>query len=266
MRKTPPPAPPRRGEGRQKRFGMALSLAAALVVTILAGCGTKGQPPALAAPVQVALQASGGSATLGHATLTPTYGAHVVVYMHGKLLPYSDPQTPAQLRQGGCYGKVVAPLTANAPRDGSQVAVQPGAENGANVAHAIDANWYVVVLESSAPDAKPISCGHPISNLRQYFDLYEPDKVDQGIALGITLFESIIITQVDVSLAKAAPQATQWSIHSGGCDGSALASGAIAAGATTASGIAFASLDTHSWWLALTPTGADAPSACVQAG
>ena len=233
---------------------------------ILAGCGTKGQPPTLAAPVQVALQASGGSATLGHATLTPTYGAHVVVYMHGKLIPYSDPQTPAQLRQGGCYGKVVAPLTANAPRDGSQVAVQPEAEKGANVAHAVDANWYVVVLESSAPDAKPISCGHPLNDLRQYFDLYEPDMVDQGVGLGIALFESITITQVDVSLAKAAPQAAQWSIHKGGCDGGTLASGAIAAGATTASGIAFAPLDTGQWWLALTPSGADAPSVCVKAG
>ena len=261
-----PPLPQERGS--QRRFGMAslLLALAALAVMVLAGCGTKGQAPTLAAPVQVTLHASGDSATLGHATLTPTYGAHVVVYMHGKLIPYSDPQTPAQLRQGGCYGKVVAPLTANAPTGGSQVAVQPDAQKGANVARAVDPNWYVVVLESPAPDAKPISCGHPLSNLRQYFDLYEPAKVDQGVGLGIALLENISITQVNVSLAKAASQAIQWSIHDGGCHGSTLASGPIAAGATTASGIAFAALDTQSWWLAITPSGADAPTACARAG
>lgn len=245
---------------------MALLLVAALAAVILAGCGTKGQPPALAAPVQVALQGSGDSATLGHATLTPAYGAHAVVYMHGKLIPYSNPQTPAQLRQGGCNGLTVAPLTSNAPTGGSQVAVQPGAQNGANVALPIDAHWYVVVLESSAPGAKLISCGHPLNDLRQYFDLYEPDKVDQGVGLGIALFEGITITQVNVALTKAAPQTTQWSIHSGGCHGNTLASGPVAAGATTASGVVFAPLDTGLWWLALTPSGADAPSACVKAG
>ena len=69
-----------------------------------------------------------------------------------------------------------------------------------------------------------------------------------------------------ISLAQTTPQAGQWSIHSGGCHGATLASGAIAAGATTASGIVFAPLDTQSWWLAITPNGAAAPSACVKAG
>ena len=261
-----PPLPQERGS--QRRFGIAslLLALAALAVMVLAGCGTKGQAPTLAAPVQVTLHASGDSATLGHATLTPAYGTHVVVYMHGKLIPYSDPQTPVQLRLGSCYGQVVAPLTENAPTGGSQVEVRPDTQKGANVAHAVDANWYVVVLESSAPDAKPISCGHPLSDLRQYFDLYEPAKVDQGVGLGIALFESITITQVNVSLAKATPRATQWSIHKGGCAGGTLGSGPIAAEATTASGIVFAPLDTGQWWLALTPDGADAPAACVKAG
>lgn len=243
-----------------------VALLLAVLVVILAGCGAKGQAPALAAPVQVTLNASGDSTALGHATLTPAYGAHVVVYMHGKLLPYGDPQTPAQLRQGGCYGPVVAPLTANAPTGGSQVAVQPDTQKGANVAHAVDPNWYVVVLESSAADAKPISCGHPLNDLRQYFDLYEPSKVDQGVGLGIALFESITLTQVRIALAQATLQATQWSIHSGSCHGNTLASGPIAAGAAMASGVVFAPLDTHSWWLAITPGGADAPASCVKAG
>ena len=45
----------------------------------------QGSPPALGKPVQVTLSASGDAATLGQATLTPAYGAHVVVYMHGAL-------------------------------------------------------------------------------------------------------------------------------------------------------------------------------------
>lgn len=243
-----------------------LLLLATLAVTALSACGTRGNPPALGKPVQVTLSASGNATTLGQATLTPAYGAHAVVYMHGALVPYSDPQTPAQLREGSCYGKVVAPLTSNAPAGDSAVVVQGGSDKGANVALPVDANWYVVVLESSAPDAKPISCGHPLSDLRQYFDLYEPAKVDQGVGLGIALFESITITQVNVSLAKATPRATQWSIHKGGCAGGTLGSGPIAAEATTASGIVFAPLDTGQWWLALTPDGADAPAACVKAG
>ena len=252
--------------GSQRRFAMGLVLLVTLAAMLLAGCGTKGQPPALAAPVQVTLHTSDGSATLGQATLTPAYGTHVVVYMHGALIPYSDPQTPAQLRQGGCYGKVVAPLTANAPTGGSTVAVRTDTQKGAMVAQAVDPNWFVVVLESAAPDAKVVSCGHPLSDLRQYFDLYEPAKVDQGVGLGIALFESIIITETHISLAQTTPQAGQWSIHSGGCHGATLASGAIAASATTASGIVFAPLDTQSWWLAITPNGAAAPSACVKAG
>ena len=252
--------------GSQRRFAMGLVLLVTLAAMLLAGCGTKGRPPALAAPVQVTLHTSDGSATLGQATLTPAYGTHVVVYMHGALISYSDPQTPAQLRQGGCYGKVVAPLTANAPAGGSTVAVRPDTQKGAMVAQAVDPNWFVVVLESAAPDAKVVSCGHPLSDLRQYFDLYEPAKVDQGVGLGIALFESIIITEAHISLAQTTPQAGQWSIHSGGCHGATLASGAIAAGATTASGIVFAPLDTQSWWLAITPNGAAAPSACVKAG
>lgn len=259
-----PPLPHKRGS--QRRFRVGLVLLATLALVVLTGCGTKGQPPALAAPVQVTLHASDGSATLGQATLTPAYGTHVVVYMHGALIPYSDPQTPAQLRQGGCYGQVVAPLTANAPTGGSSVAVRPDAQKGAMVARAVDPNWFVVVLESAAPDSNVASCGHPLSDLRQYFDLYEPTKVDQGVGLGIALFESIIITEAHISLTQAMPQAGQWSIHSGGCHGATLASGAIAGGATTASGIVFAPLDTQSWWLAITPNGAAAPRACVKAG
>ena len=244
-----------------------LFLLAMVAAIALSACGTRGNPPALGKPVQVTLSASGAATTLGQATLTPAYGAHVVVYMHGALVPYASPETPAQLREGGCYGKVVAPLTSNAPAGGTQTTVQAATDKGANVALPVDANWYVVVLESAAPNAAITACGHPLNNLRQYFDLYEPDKVDQGVGLGIALYEGIVITQVHVALATpTATQPTQWSIHSGGCQGSMLASGSIASGATSGSGIAFATLDAKTWWLAVATDGAADPTTCVKAG
>ena len=244
-----------------------LLLLATLAVTALSACGTRGNPPALGKPVQVTLSASGNATTLGQATLTPAYGAQAGVSMQGALVPYSDPQTPAQLREGSCYGKVVAPLTSNAPAGDSAVVVQGGSDKGANVALPVDANWYVVVLESAAPNAAVTACGHPLNNMRQYFDLYEPDKVDQGVGLGIALYEGIVITQVHVALAApSSKQPAQWSIHSGGCQGSTLASGAIASGATTGSGIAFAPLDAKTWWLAVATDGAADPTTCVKAG
>lgn len=250
-----------------RRWGIPLLTLVALVILTLAACGAQGRPPALGNAVQVTLHASGGSAPIGQATLTPAYGVHVVVYMHGALLPYDNPPTPVQIRQGGCYGPVVAPVTSNAPAGGSQVVVQPGDNLGANVAHAVDAKSYVVVLESTAPDAKVTACGHPLSERRQYFDLYPPTKVDQGVGLGIALFESIIITQVRVSLAApTTQQPAQWSIHSGGCQGSTLASGAIAPGKATGSGTAFAPLDTQSWWLSVALNGAADGATCVKAG
>ncbi len=254
-------------KGVGRRWWSPPLLLVTLAALALAACGTRGNPPALGTPVQVTLRASSDAATLGEATLTPAYGAHVVVYLHGALVAYDSAQTPAQLRQGGCYGKVVAPLTANAPAGGSQVMVQPGASLGANVALPVDASWYVVVLKSAAPDAAVVACGHPLNNMRQYFDLYQPDKVDQSIGLGIALFEGIVITRVHVSLATpTTTQPAQWSIHSGGCQGSTLASGAIAPGATAGNGTAFAPLNTQSWWLAVTPNGAGEQATCVKAG
>jgi len=165
-----------------RRWVAPLFLLVTLAVIALSACGTRGNPPALGKPVQVTLSASGNATTLGQATLTPAYGAHVVVYMHGALVPYDSSQTPAQLREGGCYGKVVAPLTSNAPTGGSAVVAPGGSDKGANVALPVDANWYVVVLKSAAPNAAVTACGHPLNNMRQYFDLYEPDKVDRASA------------------------------------------------------------------------------------
>ena len=239
----------------------------ALLALALAACGAQGRPPALGQPVQVTLRASSASATLGTATLTPAYGAHIVVYMHGAELPYASPQTPVQLRKGGCYGLVAAPLTANAPTGGAPVAVRPGATAGADVAQAVDENWYVVVLESAAPDAPVVACGHPLSERRQYFDLFKPSEVGQGVGIGVALLESIVITEVNVSLAApTAQQPTQWSIHSGSCQGSTLASGSIASGAASGNGAAFVPLDAQSWWLAVDLNGASGQTTCVKAG
>jgi hypothetical protein len=253
-------------KGLARRRLPLLLLLGTLTALALAACDT-GHPPALGKAVQVPLLASSNAVTLGQATLTPNYGAHLAVYMHGSLLPYDAPTTPAQLRQGGCYGKVVAPLSANAPTGGSRVTVHPDAKTGADVATAVNANWYVVVLKSAAPDALVGYCGHPLSDRRQYFDLYLPDRVDNGIGYGSVLIEGIVITQVRVSLATPATQhPAQWSIRSGGCQGSALASGTIAPGAATGSGTAFAPFDAKSWWLTVNLDGASSPAACVKAG
>ncbi|HEX6542396.1 MAG TPA: hypothetical protein VF040_11625 [Ktedonobacterales bacterium] len=254
-------------KGFARRWGMPLLLLATLATLFLTACGTQGNPPALNKSVQVTLRASGGDNSLGQATLTPSYGAHVIIYMHGALLPFENPQTPAQLRQGGCYGPVVAPLTSNAPVAGSHAVVGRDATSGTNIARPLDQNWYVVVLKSAASDAPVVACGHPLSTRRQYFDLYEPDKVDQGIGLGIALFEGIVITQVRVSLTTpTATQPSEWSIHSGGCQGSTLASGSITPGSATGSGIAFAPLDMKSWWLSVVVNGASKQTTCVKAG
>ena len=233
----------------------------------LAACGAQGRPPTLGQAVQVTLRASSASATLGTATLTPAYGAHIVVYMHGAELPYASPQTPVQLRKGGCYGLVAAPLTANAPTGGAPVAVRPGATAGADVAQAVDENWYVVVLESAAPDAPVAACGHPLSERRQYFDLFKPSEVGQGVGIGVALLESIVITEVNVTLAApTAQQPAQWSLHSDGCQGSTLASGSISAGAASGNGAAFVPLDASSWWLSVALNGASGQTTCVKAG
>lgn len=253
--------------GVRRRWLASLVMAIGLAAVSLAACGAQGRPPALGQPVQVTLRASSASATLGTATLTPAYGAHIVVYMHGAELPYASPQTPVQLRKGGCYGLVAAPLTGNAPTGGAPVAVRPGATAGADVAQAVDENWYVVVLASAAPDAQVVACGHPLSERRQYFDLYKPSAVDQGVGLGVALLESIVITEVNVTLAAPnAQQPAQWSIHNGSCQGSTIASGAIAAGAASGHGAAFVPLDASSWWLSVVLDGASGQTNCVRAG
>jgi hypothetical protein len=233
---------------------------------LLAACGAQGAPPALGKPVQVTLRGSGDAASLGQATLTPISGAHVVVYLHGSELPYVT-QMPALLRQGGCYGKDVAPLSANAPTRGAMVATQRDATRGVDVARGVDPAWYVVVLQSAAPDAKVAYCGHPLSERRQYFDLYLPDRVNNGIGYGSALLEGIAITQVQLSLAAPiAGQPAQWSLHSGGCQGATLASGAITPGVSTASGIAFAQLDPQAWWLSVAASDANGQTVCVKTG
>lgn len=253
--------------GFARRWRWPLMGVVALLTLVIAACGTQGRPPTLGKSVEVMIRASGGDTLLGQAMLTPAHGTRVVVYMHGTLVSYDNPATPAQLRQGGCNGNVVAPLTSNAPTGGSQVVVRPDADKGADVASALDANWFVVVLQSAAADAPVISCGHPLSNRQQYFDLYQPDLVDQGIGIGNALVENTVITQVRVSLtAPAANQPAQWSIHSDGCQGNMLASGTIATGTATGSGIAFAPLDSQTWWLALALNGATGKTTCVKAG
>ncbi len=73
-----------------RRWWLPLLLLATLASVALAACD-QSNPPALGKPVAVTLRATGDSAALGQATLTPAYGAHVVVYMHGALRALREP-------------------------------------------------------------------------------------------------------------------------------------------------------------------------------
>jgi len=250
---------------RWSRMVVALTglLAVALV---LAGCGSQGYAPPLTKAVRVTLPANGAAQPGGSATLTPTYGGHYVVYLQGKEVPYHSPATPVELRKGSCTGPLIGALTDNAPAGTQGVAVQAASQHGANVAIAPAADLYVVVLaQADNPNAPQFACGNPLSERRQYFELW-PAGANETVGIGTVLSESLVSTKIDISLdapaTAAAPVA--WSVRSGSCAGATVASGAFASGAASASGFIFQQLSGGKWWLALAPTGQR--GSCVKIG
>lgn len=232
-----------------------LGLLAALLA--LAGCGSQGYAPPLTNVVHVTLPGNGAAHPGGSATLTPTYGGHYVVYLQGKQVPYHDPATPIELRRGSCTGPVIGALSDNAPAMAQPPIMQPAANNGANVTIAPAADVYVVVLaQAGNPKAPAFACGNPLSERRQYFELW-PAGADETVGIGTVLSESLVSTKVDISLdapaTAAAPVA--WSIRSGSCTGATVASGTFAGGAATASGFIFQPLAGDKWWMTLAPAG-----------
>ncbi len=212
--------------------------------------------------------AAGSASPAGSATLTPFYATHIVVYKGADEIPYKNPATPLQLRNGDCRGPVIAPLTDNAPVPaGTQPPlVWPDGAGGVDVAVTPSDQLWLALL--STPGANPdiLACGHPLSGDKQYFDLLSVTEQNGQLFLGHTLAtalsEPIIASHVDVKLAHAVSGPVTWAVHAGSCSGSSVASGQFAANATSG-GILFEEPNTSQWWLSVTTgSGSSAKTAC----
>lgn len=238
----------------------ALALPALLVLT-LAACGTKGYAPALGDATTTALTGS----QPGSLTLTPFYATRVVAYYLGKPIPYVGATTPVELRQGSCAGAVIANLTQDMAAPASNLtATAAAAGGGADVAMAVDESAFVVIrARANDPNAAEVACGAPLSNRRQYFDLYTPGQGANGTQYGLTLIEPFIATRVQARLTEPATTALGWTLFPNpGCAGQALAHGEIAPSATRGDGVIFRAAPHSGWSLSLTAASAAAPSAC----
>ncbi len=218
-----------------------LTLGLALIVT---ACGTKGYAPPLGAASHAILADTQTSQTLGTATFTPFYAMRATVYYKGHAVPTTGAPTPAQLRKGSCFGPVVAPLTDGTPKaDTVPAATQADPSGGMYVALQLSADWYITVLKRPNDATAPVvACGNPLSERRQYFDLYPPAVGNGGTAIGAALVEPIVATRVHIALQSGAPSITQWTIHSGSCSGPTL--GANTSGAD---GIVFGVVGSGTW-------------------
>jgi hypothetical protein len=233
---------------------------------LLCACGSRGSAPPLGKAATANLAAQGASASVA-ATLTPIRAMHVAVYYRGQAVPATGAQTPAQLRRGACDGPIVAGLTDGLPPISNSPTTQVDPKGGMNVAAAPGADSYVAVLDhANDPNAPIVACGHPLSDRRQFFDLYPPAVGSNGIALGTALMEPTVATSISLtlgSLAQGGP--ATWTVHTGGCAGATLASGLIAQGAQSATATVFATLDPDHWWLTVSPTNGPALCGKVQA-
>lgn len=214
------------------------------LAVILAACGTKGYAPSLGATTHVTLADPQTKQTIGNATLTPAYAMHATVYYKGLAVPTSGAQTPAQLRKGSCFGPAAAPLTDGSPKaDTAPAATQPAPSGGIYVALQPSADWYITILQRPNDATAPVvACGHPLSERRQYFDLYPPAVGNGGIALGAALVEPIVATQIHIALQSGASPIAQWALHTGSCSGPVLD-----ANTSGADGIIFSTVNSNAW-------------------
>ena len=243
---------------RRHRSLLALLLPLSLALMLaLAACGSQGYAPGLGKTATVALVGANGSQSLGSASFTPFYAAHIATYYEGKQVPYIGAQTPVELRSGDCTGKSLAALTAAtaAPIPNALlVAVDP--KNGVDVATAASGNLYIVVRAKANDASAPVlACGHPLSERQQYFDLYTPGEGSNGYSLGIALMQPILATRVAVALTNPATTAATWTVRADSCSGAILGQGQVAAGARDATGVVFAPLDAGHWRLTLATGG-----------
>jgi hypothetical protein len=116
--------------------------------------------------------------------------------------------------------------------------------------------------DASAP---LLACGDPLSGQKQYFNLFTPAEGSNGYSLGMALMEPILATRVSVALASPTASATTWAVRAGSCSIAPLTQGQIAAGANTASGEIFSTLDAAHWRLTLSD-GSGAQTLCQPVG
>lgn len=234
----------------------ALGTFAAGAALLLAGCGSQGYAAPLPKTSTVSLQGQ----LAGSATLTPEYATHVeVFYPSSTAIPYTNASTPVELRQTNCSGKYLTTLGDTAPT--TDAAGNAALSHPLHVARDAAGGWdvslpqsdqvYVAVLaQQHAASNDLVACGHPLSQRRQYFDLYPPSIGSNGSGLGIVKMEPIQGTHIAVSLAAPAQSATTWAVREGSCAGSDVASGTVPAGARTADGYVFTAPQS-SWYVTL---------------
>lgn len=217
----------------------------------LAACGTKGYAPPLGTTTRATLTSTQTQQAIGAATFTPTYAMRATVYYRGHIIPTTGAQTPAQLRKGSCFGPVAASLT-DGTLQANTATTQQVPAGGMYVALQTNADWYITVLERPNDATAPVvACGHPLSERRQYFDLYPPAVGNGGIALGTALVEPIVATQVHITLQNEASPVAQWALHTGSCSGPV-----IGVNTSGADGIIFSSTGSGDWMSAQLTNGA----------
>jgi hypothetical protein len=240
-----------------------VSLCALCAMLALAACGTHGAAPTLGSPAQAVFAGNSGR-TQYTVTLTPINALRVQIFYRGAALPFAHPATPAELRQDSCFGPIVAALTQGVPAATPAPSATPTAPvapaaapdpaDGTDVAVTPSANLYVDVrARVDDPNAPVAACGHPLSGLRQYFDLFPP--ANQDIAWGTALVDPIAATRVAVaSTAGATSSVVGWAVYPGACSGATVGSG------SGSGGVIFRPLDATAWWVTI--TFSDGKTAC----
>lgn len=246
------------------RHPKLLALPLALSILVIAACGTHGEPPTLSKAVTLTLAPTGDLQLTGTVTFAPLAAMRLQVYYHGKQIPVTGVTMPAQLRIGGCYNPIAAPLTDGnvpevtipgaTPTATNWPPLHPDPAGGVDVPIASGADRYVsITARAGNPTAPVIVCGQPLDNKEQYFDLYPPTTGSNSIATGSALVVPFSATRLTLSLkdgdAKVHP--TAWAIRTGSCTGTVVESGTIGLdGAATQ--IVYVALNTATWQLVVT--------------
>src|SRR5579871_229659 len=211
---------------RAKKHARLLALPLTLTLLIIAACGTHGAPPTLGKTVTLTLSPTGDLMLEGTVKFAPLAAIRLEVYYQGVLIPTTGAKTPAQLRIGGCYKPITAPLTdGNVPETTTGSAtptaanwppLHPDPAGGVDVPVASGADRYVsITARPNDPTAPVVDCGQPLDNHEQYFDLYPPTTGTNSIATGSALVVPLSATRITFAIKDdgANVHPTTWAIH-----------------------------------------------------